>query len=74
MMSEPLSHNDFFVPGKHFIEFRDANELVNKARYYLEHEDERNEIAQAGFDLVTKNLASHIAWPRLIDEVLANDF
>ncbi len=70
VMSEPLSHNDFFVPGKHFVEFRDSDELIRVARYYLEREDEREEIAQAGFELVTQNLASHIVWPKLVQEVL----
>jgi hypothetical protein len=73
VMSEPLSHNDFFVSGRHFVEFRDSDDLIRISQYYLEHEDERNEIAQAGFDLVTKNLASHIAWPKLINEVLTNE-
>ena len=70
VMSEPLSHNDFFVPGQHFVEFRDSDELIRVAKYYLEREDEREAIAQAGFDLVTQNLAAHIVWPRLIKEVL----
>jgi len=70
VLSEPLSHNDLFVPGQHFIEFRDANELIHKAKWYLEHEDEREKIAQAGFDLVQKELAAKYKWPKLIDEVL----
>ncbi len=70
VLSEPLSHNDCFVPGVHFIEFTDANELIHKAKYYLEHEEEREAIAQAGREFVVKNLAAKIKWPRLIDEVL----
>ena len=70
VLSEPLSHNDCFIPGQHFIEFHDANELIHKARYYLEHEDEREKIAQAGHEFVVKNLAAKVKWPRLVDEVL----
>lgn len=70
VMSEPLSHNDFFVPGVHFVEFRDSAELIRVSQHYLEREDEREAIALAGYELVTQNLASHIAWPRLIKEVL----
>ena len=70
MMSEPLSHNDFFVPGKHFVEFRDTNELIGVAKYYLERVEEREAIARAGYELVTQNLAAHIVWPKLIREVL----
>ncbi len=70
VLSEPLSHNDCFIPGQHFIEFHDANELIHKARYYLEHKDEREKIAQAGHDFVVKNLAAKVKWPALFDEVL----
>lgn len=65
VLSEPLSHNDFFVPGKHFIEFRDAHELIYKANYYLQHEEEREAIAQAGYELVVNHLAASKKWPRL---------
>lgn len=70
VLSEPLSHNDCFVPGVHFIEFRDANELIHKAKWYLEHEEERKKIAQAGHEFVVKNLAAKKKWPDLFDEVL----
>lgn len=73
VLSEPLSHNDLFVPGRHFVEFRDANELVHKVKYYLEHEDEREAIAQAGHEFVVRNLSSKVAWPRLLDEVMDSD-
>jgi len=73
VLSEPLSHNDFFVPGVHFIEFRDANELIHKTKYYLEHKDEREAIAQRGYELVTQKLAARVAWPRLIDEVKGSE-
>ncbi len=39
--------------GKHLILYDDSNELVEKVRYYLEHEDEREAIARAGYDLAT---------------------
>ena len=69
VLSEPLSHNDFFVPGQHFVEFRTADELIQKARYYLEHDEEREKIATAGYELVQKHLAAKVVWPRLIEEV-----
>lgn len=70
VLSEPLSHNDCFVPGLHFIEFKDANDLIWKAKYYLEHDDEREKIAQAGYEFVLRNLAASRKWPKLVDEVL----
>jgi spore maturation protein CgeB len=37
-----------FEPGKEIETFRDLDELREKVRYYLEHEDERIAIAEAG--------------------------
>jgi len=39
---------EFFELGKEVAVFRDHDEMVEKARYYLEHEDERRAIAEAG--------------------------
>ena len=37
-----------FEPGKEIETFRDLHELRDKVRYYLEHEDKRRAIAEAG--------------------------
>lgn len=39
---------DYFSPGEEIVFFDDVDELVDRARYYLRHEDERARIAQAG--------------------------
>lgn len=39
-----------FEDGKHLVTFKTMDEAVDKARYYLEHEDEREEIARAGME------------------------
>lgn len=39
---------EFFEPGKEIVMFQDGEELVEKARYYLAHDEEREEIRQAG--------------------------
>ncbi len=44
-----------FEEGKHFIGYTDVEDAKDKARYYLEHEDEREEIAAAGHELVRAN-------------------
>jgi spore maturation protein CgeB len=47
-----ITHSDavarHFEPGKEIETFRDLNELCEKVRYYLDHEDERRAIAEAG--------------------------
>lgn len=39
---------EIFEPGRECVAYRDEDELVELASYYLEHEDERREIAAAG--------------------------
>ena len=39
---------EFFEPGKEIVFFEDADDLVDKAKYYLEHEAEREKIRRAG--------------------------
>ena len=37
-----------FAPGTEAVAYETSQELVDQVRYYLEHEDERAEIAAAG--------------------------
>lgn len=39
---------DIFVDGKHLVLYRTLEEMVDKAKYYLAHDDEREAIARAG--------------------------
>lgn len=53
---------ELFEDGKHLVMYRTIDEAIEKARYYLEHEDERNEIAEAGFrEVRAKHLFRHRA-------------
>jgi spore maturation protein CgeB len=45
---------DFFTPGVHLETYSTTEELMEKARYYLEHEDERRKIAENGFKEVNE--------------------
>jgi spore maturation protein CgeB len=40
---------DYFKDGEEIVCFSDLDDLVEKIRYYLAHEDERSAIAQAGY-------------------------
>lgn len=55
-----------FHDGKHLVTFKTMDEAVEKARYYLEHEYERNEIAKAG---MKHTLANH-TYQHRVKEVL----
>lgn len=44
----------FFAMEKEIVSYRTADELIDKIRYYLEHDDERNEIALNGYRRVER--------------------
>ena len=54
----------FFAPGKEIVCFESPDELVEKARYYLCHEDEREAIRRAGHE---RAMRDHTWQKRLTD-------
>lgn len=40
---------EYFVPRKEIITYKDTNDVAEKLKYYLEHDEERKNIAQAGY-------------------------
>ncbi len=55
-LTERLSRPEMFEQGKHLVSFENKNDLLEKIRYYLENQEEREQIAQAGMELA---LARH---------------
>jgi hypothetical protein len=54
------SMEDLFQDGVNVAWYKTLDEAVDKARYYVAHEDEREKIAQAGYDLVlSKHTIDH---------------
>jgi spore maturation protein CgeB len=47
---------ELFEPGREVVAYRSEDELVELALYYLDHEDERQEISVAG---QRRTLAQH---------------
>ncbi len=45
---------ELFEDGKHLVLYRSIEEAIDKAKYYLKHDSEREKIAQAGFEEVMK--------------------
>ncbi len=43
---------EFFVPGEDFVYFENEQDLLDKIQYYLEHDDERKQIAYNGWQKV----------------------
>jgi len=45
---------EYFVPNKEIVIVNSMPEMLTKIKYYLEHDDERNAIAEAGYQRVQK--------------------
>lgn len=54
---------DLFEDGKHLVLYRSEEEMVDKAKYYLAHDAEREKIAQAGYEEV---MAKHTILHRVM--------
>lgn len=51
---------DLFEDGKHLALYRSPEEMVEKARYYIEHDEEREKIAAAGYaEVMAKHTFRH---------------
>ena len=59
---------EFFEIGKEIVCYRDRDDMVEKVKYYLEHEDEREAIRRAGRE---RCLRDHTWQKRLADSFAA---
>lgn len=51
---------ELFKDGVHLVTYKTIDEAIEKAKYYIAHDDEREAIAQAGFDEVrSKHTFTH---------------
>ena len=64
-------HLDLFEEGKEMACFSSAEEMIDKIRYYLVHDDERRQVAEAGYQKVTTG--RHTYQDRLIEILRAVD-
>ena len=55
----------WFTPGVHYIPFESERDLIEKAHHYLNHEDDRQAVAKAGYEFAAENYSAEKYW-RLI--------
>lgn len=61
---------ELFEDGKHLVLYRSLDEMVDKAKYYLAHDEERERIAQAGYEeVMAKHTIQHRV-TRILEEHL----
>jgi hypothetical protein len=59
----------FFEVGREIDVFYDKEELLEKVKYYLVHEEEREKIARKGYERAVKDYAVERAVPKLISTI-----
>lgn len=47
--------HELFIDGEDIVYYNDADDAIDKIRYYASHDDERNRIAKNGYDKVMTN-------------------
>lgn len=60
----------YYSPGKEVAVFKNSDELAEKITYYLEHEKEREEIAQAGYARTMKDHTYKARFKEIFDEII----
>lgn len=55
----------YFVPGQEYVTYVDMAQLADRVQYYLDHEDERAQIARAGHDRAHQNYTADRWWRKL---------
>lgn len=60
---------ELFVPGKEIVLFHNEEELLQLVDYYLQHEDEREEIARNGQRKVMAYHSFHVKLDKIIETV-----
>lgn len=62
------SIEELFEDKKHCVFYDSLDDMVEKARYYITHDDEREAIAAAGYEHVMKNHTIDIRVQKMLDE------
>lgn len=58
-----------FENKKHLVWYKTMEEAVELAKYYLEHDEEREAIAKAGYELVRKNGTYENRWKEILNRI-----
>lgn len=61
---------ELYTEGKHYIAYDDLDEMIDKAKYYLEHEAEREAISESGMEHTLSNHTYKHRAERILKEVL----
>jgi len=66
VISEPIYRPAPFVPGQHFISVS-IEEMPEKIRYYLTHDEERASISERAHELITQEVTMERSVSQIVD-------
>jgi hypothetical protein len=69
MESENAETSQYFTPMVDYVVFDSKQDLVDKVRYYLEHEDERQRIAYNGYMKATTEYNHDVFWNKVMGKL-----
>jgi len=74
MEAENSETAKLFEPMVDYVSFKDEKDLVNKVKYYLDHDAEREEIAANGHRKFHERYSGKIFWQTVFKNVLGSNF
>jgi len=66
---EGIEAKEFFEEGKDFVMCHSKEEMLEKVKYYLAHDKERESIAESGYRKVTKLYNSRNVWAYMLNKI-----
>jgi len=64
----------WFEPMVDYIPFNDEKDLVKKAKYYIEHDSEREKIAESGYRKAKEKYNNNIFWNTIVNRILGKKY
>jgi len=74
VVSEPISPNNVFTPGEHFVQTNDPNQTYQICREILAQPAKYEAMRRAGYQKVLDELSARQVWPRLFERCMDRDF
>jgi len=70
LLTEYVPHiENYFQIDKEIVCFRDSKEMIDKIKYYLNHDEERRAIAKAGWERARANYTSFHTLSKVFEEI-----
>ena len=74
VVSEQLSPNETFTPGKHYLETENPFQTYETCRDVLAYPAKYEALRRLGYEKVRDSLSARKVWPRLFERCMSRDF